>query len=161
MDIDELYDETIRLGDVQELADRLVWMWRMTSYRVRCENGACHISESYAKTVDKTPDQTELIINFRDALLRDLGVSVRDEGTLLMAELLAVQTAKRSANIELQAPEHQWMAQRGTDAYCSCGWESAASDIEGAFADWEEHAGGGLELLPWQAAWLDQFNTTK
>lgn len=150
--VDELFDETMRLSDVLELSDRLVWMWRMTSYRMRCADGTCNLQEP-------TPDPTELILNFRDALLRDLGHGSGNYAAVRFAELLAIQTMKRSDNIELQAPEHMWVASEFAEARCSCGWVWLEDEPDTAFSAWEEHASDGLELLPWQEAWLNEFNT--
>lgn len=151
--IDQLFDETIRLDDVSELADRLIWTWRITSYQVRCPDGVCNLA-------DPTPDPTELVLNFRDALIEGLDLDGEPDANLIkLAELLAIQTQKRSDSMELKAPEHQWVATDSTDAQCSCGWALDAPDVESAFYLWEEHAGGrGLELQTWQSAWLDEFN---
>lgn len=151
--VDELFDETMRLSDILELADRLVWIWRITSYKVRCEDGTCHVSE-------ENLDPTELILNFRDALLKgqNRGFFNAFPEEIQLAELLAIQTMKRSANMELRPPEHLWQAAEDTNANCSCGWNWPAGDVETAFGIWEEHAGEGLELLPWQEEWLNEFN---
>lgn len=151
--VDELFDETMRLSDVLEFADRLVWMWRMTSYRLRCQDGTCDLS-------DPTPDPTVLVINFRDALIEGLGVAGAPDANLLkVAELLAVQTMKRSANIDLEAPAHLWAAAEDSDAHCSCGWSFPAGDFDAAAEAWEDHSvGSGLELPAWQLSWLEKFN---
>jgi hypothetical protein len=153
LSIDQLFDETMRLTDVAELADRLVWTWRITSYQVRCQDGTCNLSEP-------TPDPTELVLNFRDALVDGLGLAGKPDANLVkVCELLAVQTMKRSANVEIETPEHLWVASDDTNANCSCGWIGFETDVSAAFEYWEEHSeGSGLELQEWQSTWLDEFN---
>jgi hypothetical protein len=153
MSVDQVFDETIRLSDVSELADRLVWIWRITSYRLRCQDGACNLAES-------TPDPTVLTLNFRDALLAGFKLTTAPDANLIkLAELLSIQTGKRSQNIDIQAPEHLWAAAEDTNAHCSCGWIGYEVDVEAAGQAWEEHAAdSGLVLEQWQLDWLGEFN---
>jgi hypothetical protein len=151
--VDEVFDETMRLSDVSELADRLVWIWRITSYRLRCQDGICNLAEP-------TPDPTVLTLNFRDALLEGLKLTTAPDANLIkLAELLSIQTGKRSQNIDIRAPEHLWAAAEDTNAHCSCGWIGYEADFEAAGQAWEEHAAdSGLALEQWQLDWLDEFN---
>lgn len=153
MSIDQIFDETMRLSDVMELTDRLVWVWRITSYRLRCQDGTCNLAEA-------TPDPTVLTLNFRDALIEGLHLTSEPDASLIkMAELLAVQTQKRSSNMDIKAPEHLWAASEGTNANCSCGWVSYEADTDSAGEAWEDHAAdSGLTLEQWQLDWLNEFN---
>jgi hypothetical protein len=158
-----------RIAEVRKHVERLVWQWRMTTYRHQCGPEGCGIdadparqaqvfSESLQETFSVMPDGFVL-------LCEALAVAVQPDdpmaycekiehdfmyladGIGLLCDWLTLAVAEL-AKVAVTPPKHLWVA--GDTTQCSCGWGG-----EGV-REWEAHAGGDrLVLQPWQQRWLE------
>lgn len=165
-----------RIAAVRTHIERLVWFWRMTTYKHQCGPEGCGIdadpkrqaaafAESLQETFAAMPDGFVL-------LCEALAVAVAREDAMAYCEkiaedfrylpdsvavlcdwlTLAVAVLAKAA---VAAPKHLWVAADDTSARCSCGWGLETVDRGEAVRGWEAHAGADcLVLEPWQRRWL-------
>jgi hypothetical protein len=166
-----------RIAEVRRHVARMVWVWRMTTYRHQCGPEGCGISADPARQAlafsESLQEAFEAKPNGFALLCEALAVAVHRDDAMPYCEKIEEDFRYIPTRIELLCqwltlavvelakppvtpPRHLWIA-ADDDARCSCGWDFVTSDRDEAMREWEAHAGSDcLVLQPWQQRWLEQ-----